>query len=682
MLLQANLQAPAYLKISWVIFGTKRICDFSHITCPKKVVTNPVVNDTNVTKDGFQKVVNRKRNNKRSSASNKLPKGVPVSKGFQAGKEFSYQPKASNVGSNGNTGTRSETSSKAGPSKNTNDDASLITKGTNTRHQDTGKKKISNIASPNPFAALGVDGDEEEEVENIWDEFKNLNLCDTGASTPAQMVFDVYVCAILESHVDVVAVYDTCKKVNTRADHRTLFCSFVYADNYYIDRRVLWSNLVGHAGLMRNRPWVLGDFNAALNPEDHSAGSYEPNAAMCEFKEIMINLQFNDDFPRSFAIFQPYRISHHSPCVLCIPTGCAMFRVVKRLKGLKSPFCKLLHNHGNLHERVNNIRIELDEAQKVIDRDLSSSILHEEHAHYLLAFKEAQLDEERFLKQKAKIEWLKAGNSNTAYLHKIVKSKCVRNRIEMVSDASNNLYDGNQVPGAFVNHYRQFLGAEGVTILVFLMMPKDDFMVLDVSINEVVKVVILFYRGWIRSPSGPDKFLLLCSLKRMLCSVAVIMDALEEFKQGVVLRCVNPEWFRLPAWLMKDILVTVLFMMGKVLRVRVHKFVRMGAPACCLRDDIAGWRGDRGTVEISKFEEFVGERPAKVVDDLMPTIEEGKVIDEPMIDIMKTRNNGRKVLSRRWWKIWMATEIKTWELLFLKNHSAKLHVWKKEGLMD
>nr|GEZ23445.1 hypothetical protein [Tanacetum cinerariifolium] len=45
------------------------------------------------------------------------------------------------------------------------------------------------------------------------------------------------------------------------------------------------------------------------------------------------------------------------------------------------------------------------------------------------------------------------------------------------------------------------------------------------------------------------------------------------------------------------------------------------------------------------------------VDDLMPAIEE----DE--------------------WKIWMATEIKIWEILFLKNHSTKLHVWKQEGLM-
>ncbi|GKB50986.1 hypothetical protein Tco_0901739 [Tanacetum coccineum] len=45
------------------------------------------------------------------------------------------------------------------------------------------------------------------------------------------------------------------------------------------------------------------------------------------------------------------------------------------------------------------------------------------------------------------------------------------------------------------------------------------------------------------------------------------------------------------------------------------------------------------------------------VDDLMPIIKEGE------------------------WKIWMATEIKTWEMLFLKNRSVKLRVWKQEGLM-
>ncbi|GKE67379.1 sodium/hydrogen exchanger 6 [Tanacetum coccineum] len=154
---------------------------------------------------------------------------------------------------------------------------------------------------------------------------------------------------------------------------------------------------------------------------------------------------------------------------------------------MKSPFRKLLHNHSNLHERVNKIRIELDEAQKVIDRDPSSSILREEHAHYFLDFKEAQLDEERFLKQKAKIEWLKAGDSNTAYFHKIVKSKCAKNRIEM------------------------FLGAEGVTIPLddhdlfthVLDDAKANFMVRDVFNDEVNSVI--FSMGGDKA-LGPNSF--------------------------------------------------------------------------------------------------------------------------------------------------------------------------------
>ncbi|GKF01768.1 hypothetical protein Tco_0028691, partial [Tanacetum coccineum] len=45
------------------------------------------------------------------------------------------------------------------------------------------------------------------------------------------------------------------------------------------------------------------------------------------------------------------------------------------------------------------------------------------------------------------------------------------------------------------------------------------------------------------------------------------------------------------------------------------------------------------------------------VEDLMPTIEQGE------------------------WKIWMATEIKTWEMSFLENHSAKLHAWFSWALL-
>ncbi|GJV62603.1 sodium/hydrogen exchanger 6 [Tanacetum coccineum] len=234
-------------------------------------------------------------------------------------------------------------------------------------------------------------------------------------------------------------------------------------NNYYVNRRALWTCLESHAVLMRNSPWVLlGDFNAALNLEDHSCGGYEPNAAMREFKECVNCMEVMD--------INSTGRHYQSSCVLHIPKvtrakpkpfkffnflvhkerfhsivevgwnlnveGFTMYLVVKRLKGMKSPLRNLLHDQGNLHDRVNKLHIELDEVQKALDREPTSTTLQEDHAHYLVAIN---------------------------LFHKVVKSKCARNRIEMVRDASNVLHEGNEVPEAFVAHYKSFLGAADIT---------------------------------------------------------------------------------------------------------------------------------------------------------------------------------------------------------------------------
>nr|GEX98563.1 hypothetical protein [Tanacetum cinerariifolium] len=62
------------------------------------------------------------------------------------------------------------------------------------------------------------------------------------------------------------------------------------------------------------------------------------------------------------------------------------------------------------------LRVELDETQKVIDKDPSCQLARDEHDHYLLDFKQTS-------------------------------------RIEMVSDSSNVLYEGNVMASAFVSHY-------------------------------------------------------------------------------------------------------------------------------------------------------------------------------------------------------------------------------------
>ncbi|GKE06786.1 reverse transcriptase domain-containing protein [Tanacetum coccineum] len=146
-----------------------------------------------------------------------------------------------------------------------------------------------------------------------------------------------------------------------------------------------------------------------------------------------------------------------------------MFRLVKKLKNLKKPFCKLLYDEGNIHENVNRLRTELDRVQADLDVDPFNVVLREEEVAYVQAYNVGKFNPinlckgERFLKQKAKILWLKEGDSNSAYFHKVVKGKVSRSRINVVTDSAGTIYENDCVVEAFVSHYEVFLGHEGVT---------------------------------------------------------------------------------------------------------------------------------------------------------------------------------------------------------------------------
>ncbi|GKG33886.1 hypothetical protein Tco_0434045, partial [Tanacetum coccineum] len=89
---------------------------------------------------------------------------------------------------------------------------------------------------------------------------------------------------------------------------------------------------------------------------------------------------------------------------------------------------KLVYENGNVHDRVAKLRHELDVVQKDLEANPDDLNLREEEAIYLHSFNEAKLDEEKFLKQKAKIEWLDVGDSNSPYFH--VKAKNHRCRVD------------------------------------------------------------------------------------------------------------------------------------------------------------------------------------------------------------------------------------------------------------
>nr|GEW90896.1 RNA-directed DNA polymerase, eukaryota, reverse transcriptase zinc-binding domain protein [Tanacetum cinerariifolium] len=211
----------------------------------------------------------------------------------------------------------------------------------------------------------------------------------------------------------------------------------------------------------RRKSWCLmGDFKAALFLDDLATGSSNIDISMQEFKacvenievidiqqaglkftwnqkpkgkdgilkkldRVLTNLEFNDLFQGAHAIFQPYRISDHSPAVLKIPwqvavkpkpfkftniliknpmfkeivlgtwnrsfSGFYLYQVIQKLKCLKKRLRKLLYATGHIHENVKKLRSEHDKVQRALDLDPSNNTLHAEEAANVQAFNAAIL---------------------------------------------------------------------------------------------------------------------------------------------------------------------------------------------------------------------------------------------------------------------------------------------------
>nr|XP_043630003.1 uncharacterized protein LOC122601302 [Erigeron canadensis] len=343
------------------------------------------------------------------------------------------------------------------------------------------------------------------------------------------------VCAIMESHVDSSSLASVCRKVcrlwdwNSNAsvcDKGTRI--IVGWNSELVDVMVISQT---DQVFVHDRPWIiLGDFNSALNLEDSLNGSSSISIRMRDFKEcvdridvvdinslgvhftwnqkpkngngifmkidrVMGNVGFIDAFPTASALFQPNRVSDHSPCVLKLPSvshsrpkpfkfanflakkpdfiplmrqhwidvynGHHMFKLVKMLRAMKAPMRGLLFKQGNLHAKVSKARETLDEVQRAIDGDPLNINVKEKEVKCLQVFREAAMDEELFLKQKAKIEWLKAGDSNSSFFHNSIKCRNHKSRIAAIKEANGVTHEGGEAVRILVDHYSHFLGSKG-----------------------------------------------------------------------------------------------------------------------------------------------------------------------------------------------------------------------------
>ncbi|GJX45081.1 polypyrimidine tract-binding protein homolog 2 isoform X1 [Tanacetum coccineum] len=228
---------------------------------------------------------------------------------------------------------------------------------------------------------------------------------------------NLFVCAILKSYVSDSNLMKLCPLVfrhwswtsNGNCCLKGTRIILGMITMMYIQCRDLWKSLYIHKHYVRDRPWcILGDFNAALFLHDSA---------------VWKNIKIISSMRNLKSVWKRIRVMVVMEGWSKQVSGFHMFRVAYKLKNLKKPLRKLLYDKGNLHTNVNQLRDELDRVQTRLDLDTFNVAIRQEEATVLAAFNEACLMEEKFLKQKSKIDWLKEGDSNSAYFHKAVKNR-------------------------------------------------------------------------------------------------------------------------------------------------------------------------------------------------------------------------------------------------------------------
>ncbi|GKB47584.1 hypothetical protein Tco_0898337 [Tanacetum coccineum] len=237
--------------------------------------------------------------------------------------------------------------------------------------------------------------------------------------------------------VDLVVISQDAQVIHSwiwfKADQKEVFYSFIHAHNHYTHRCSLWSNLGLHKHYVRNRPWsLLRDLNAALYLDEKSIGSSNIDISMREFKECVEDTEVSD----------------------------------VNYKGLKYTWNQKPKGDDGILIKIDKIMANLDFndvfVQLDLDKDPFNQVLREEEVVYVKDFNDVLMLKEQFLKQKAKIEWLRVSDSNSAYFYKVVKGHTNRSRIDPVVNMDGNYLMGDQVPMDFVAHYSSFLGQQGI----------------------------------------------------------------------------------------------------------------------------------------------------------------------------------------------------------------------------
>ncbi|KAL0312368.1 UNVERIFIED_CONTAM: Retrovirus-related Pol polyprotein from type-2 retrotransposable element R2DM [Sesamum radiatum] len=210
---------------------------------------------------------------------------------------------------------------------------------------------------------------------------------------------------------------------------------------------------------------------------------------------ILVNEHWMAKWPDHYYLCSTPRTSDHSPLILCSEAaetsakrlfrfdnfladspvflqrvhsiwrhhieGTRMYAVVKKLKLLKPIFREMRRSKGDLHDNVAAAAVFLAEAQS-----LQQQYLHNEDLSLLerccrLIYLKAVQQEQSFLRQRAKLTWLKEGDMcSRVFFRKVKARRAIFKVYQIHSQDGVLLTDRQDISHEFVSFYERLLGGE------------------------------------------------------------------------------------------------------------------------------------------------------------------------------------------------------------------------------
>ncbi|XP_062103567.1 uncharacterized protein LOC133814648 [Humulus lupulus] len=332
------------------------------------------------------------------------------------------------------------------------------------------------------------------------------------------------------------------------------FCfTVVYGSNQLDTMKLLWSELSSMP--LPIKPWlILGDFNAAFNPNDRRGGrcilkkeiedarswldldlveelsllgtcytwsnnQEGDNRIYSKLDRVFVNEDWLDIFPSIIAAACWEVSSDH--CVVILKQaalrikGCELDQVSWKLLRLKHELKKFNWRIiGDVDRNYEDYKAEFQKARSVLFSDPQNQLLATAERIAFQRFKQQEKIYGSYLRQKSNIEWIQFGNENSAYFHAYINKRKRANRIASFVTEDGRVEDSYpKVISHFINHFKSVLGCPNkatgkvdyaITALGPVLSIEDQLALIKPFSYKDVKVA-MFSISSIKSP-GLDGF--------------------------------------------------------------------------------------------------------------------------------------------------------------------------------